>query len=272
MGFATDTAVAPAEDGPGRWTGTVHEGWDIGGNANGGYLLGIAARAMAAEAGRPDPVTVTAHYLAPGRPGPVTVEAEVVKQGKRFTTVRATLDGPDRRLLAVLGTFGDLAPAAGDGAGAPVRVVDRPPELPPVEDCIALVPGEQGMPPTFANRVDIRMHPDDAGFARGRPSGEMRLRGWFRLPEGEPIDTLALLLATDAYPPTIFNADLPVAWTPTVELTTHVRARPAPGWLRCAFTTRFVTGGFLEEDGVVWDETGTLVAQSRQLALVPRPA
>src|SRR5690606_8579623 len=88
MGFEQDTAVAPAGAAPGRWSGTVHDGWDIGGNANGGYLLGIAARAMAAEAGRPDPVTVTAHYLAPGRPGPVTVDAEVVKQGKRFTTVR----------------------------------------------------------------------------------------------------------------------------------------------------------------------------------------
>ena len=115
------------------------------------------------------------------------------------------------------------------------------------------------------------LHPDDAGFARGRPSGQMLVRGWFRHLDDEPIDALGLLQATDAYPPTIFNADLPVAWTPTVELTAHVRARPAPGWLRCAFTTRFVTGGFLEEDGVVWDETGTLVAQSRQLALVPRP-
>ena len=31
----------------------------------------------------------------------------------------------------------------------------------------------------------------------------------------------------------------------------HVRRRPAPGWLRMAFATRHVTGGFLEEDGEV---------------------
>jgi acyl-CoA thioesterase len=55
-----------------------------------------------------------------------------------------------------------------------------------------------------------------------------------------------------------------------LELTTHVRARPAPGWLACSFATRFITGGFLEEDGEVWDATGRLVAQSRQLALLPR--
>jgi hypothetical protein len=132
--------------------------------------------------------------------------------------------------------------------------------------------GPGGAVPSFSTKIDLRMHPDDAGFARGQPSGHPRVRGWFRLRDDEPVGTLGLLQATDAFPPTIFNADLPVAWTPTVELTSHVRARPALGWLRCAFTTRFVTGGFIEEDGEVWDDTGALVAQSRQLALVPRTA
>ena len=65
-------------------------------------------------------------------------------------------------------------------------------------------------------------------------------------------------------------AALPVAWVPTLEMTTHVRGVPEPGWLRCKFTTRFITGGVLEEDGEVWDASGRLVAQSRQLALMPR--
>ena len=73
-----------------------------------------------------------------------------------------------------------------------------------------------------------------------------------------------------AVQPAAFNARLPVAWTPTLELTAHVRASPAPGWLRCHLSTRFVTAGFLAEDGEVWDSTGRLVGQSRQLALVPR--
>ena len=80
---------------------------------------------------------------------------------------------------------------------------------------------------------------------------------------------MALLCAVDAFPPTAFNAHLPIAWTPTLELTSHVRARPVPGWLSCQFTTHFIAGGFLEEDGEVWDASGRLVAQSRQLALVP---
>ena len=81
-------------------------------------------------------------------------------------------------------------------------------------------------------KVELRLHPDDAGFATGVTSGVPRVTGWFRLPDQEPVDTVALLCAADAFPPTIFNADIPLAWTPTVEFTVHVRARPEPGWLR----------------------------------------
>ncbi len=63
--------------------------------------------------------------------------------------------------------------------------------------------------------------------------------------------------------------DLGEVGSATVELTVHVRARPAPGWLACRSTTRFVAGGFHEEDFEIWDGAGVLVAQSRQLALLP---
>jgi acyl-CoA thioesterase len=54
----------------------------------------------------------------------------------------------------------------------------------------------------------------------------------------------------------------------TIQLTVHLRAKPAPGWLACRATTRFVSGGYHEEDFEIWDANGTLVAQSRQLALL----
>ena len=40
------------------------------------------------------------------------------------------------------------------------------------------------------------------------------MRGWFRLRDNEHADTIALLCAADAFPPTAFNAGLPMAWTP----------------------------------------------------------
>lgn len=266
MSFLEDTRVTAIAEG--HYQGRIASGWDIAGNANGGYLLGIVARALQAHSGRPDPVTVSAHFLRPGRPGPVEVHCETVKEGKRFATMQAQLRTEGKPALQVLAAYSDLS----QPSSAPEKVAAAPPDLPPLEQCVSgRDDGDNGAPFAFGERVDLRLHPDDAGFRTGNPSGHMCIRGWFRLPDDEPIDTLALLLAADSFPPNIFNADLPRGWAPTVELTVHVRARPQPGWLRARFTTRFVTGGFLEEDGELWDASGHLVAQSRQLGLVPRP-
>jgi acyl-CoA thioesterase len=261
MGLFAAGTVANAL-GRGRYSGRIEDGWDIRGNTNGGLLLALAARAMLAETGRPDPVTVTAHFLSPGRPGPAETEVRVLKQGRRFSTASATLGAAGKPLLAVLGTFGELA------QDAALHMGSAPPELPPPAECFHQHP-DNGAPGMFG-QVELRLHPDDAGFAHGTPSGEPRVRGWVRLLGDEPIDSLALLFVADAYPPAVFNSNVPLLWVPTVELTVHVRARPVAGWLRSCFTTRFVSGGFLEEDGEIWDASGRLVAQSRQLALLPQ--
>ena len=164
-------------------------------------------------------------------------------------------------MVELLGSFAELEEVEG-----PVRIDAEPPQLPPPDDCIAMSPATGG--PNLMGRFDLRVHPEDAGFAQGTPSGQPLFRGWFRLHD-EPIDAFGLILAADAFPPTIFNANLPIAWAPTVEMTIHVRGLPVPGWLRCRFSSRFITGGMMEEDGEIWDESGRLVAQSRQLALMP---
>jgi acyl-CoA thioesterase len=246
------------------WSGAIAPGWDIVANANGGYLLAIAARALGAALERPDPVTVTGHYFYPGKAGDVTIETQVLKEGRRFGSGGADLISKGRTLLSCIGTFGDLTEASGP------EIVDQdPPEMPDPDDCLPVVATDT-FPPPFMGKIELRLHPEDGQFLLGKRSGHALMRGWFRLRHDEPTDTIALLCAADAFPPTAFNADFPVAWTPTIELTVHVRARPEPGWLRCKFATHFVTGGFLEEDGEIWDSTGHLVAQSRQLALIPR--
>jgi len=263
MSFRDDTAVE--DDGNGLYRGQVVDGWDVVGNANGGYLLALAARAMTEASGRPYPMVLNAHYLSPGRPGPVTIAPETVKAGRRFTTVRARMSSAEKPMLELLGSFADIASLEG-----PQRVDAEPPELPAPEQCLRIEPSDQGFPPAMLGKIDLRMHPEDAGFYEGKPSGQPLFRGWFRLPDRERIDPFALLLAVDAFPPTIFNANLALGWCPTLELTTHLRGIPEPGWLRCRFSTRFISGGLLEEDGEIWDESGRLVAQSRQLALTPK--
>jgi hypothetical protein len=216
-------------------------------------------------------VSVTGHYMAPGTPGPTSIDVDVQREGRRFSVASARLlDSGGRPLLSAIGSYSDLSRASG-----PLRIDAEPPLLPPVEECVgapsppgAAGPGES-VAPDFMHRVDLRLHPEDAGFREGRPSGKARVRGWFAFPDRSDVDTIGLLCVLDAFPPTVFDSNLPLAWVPTLEFTAHIRCRPASGWLVCEFTTRVVSSGFLEEDGLVWAGEGQLVAQSRQLALVP---
>ncbi|MEL6891057.1 MAG: thioesterase family protein [Actinomycetota bacterium] len=245
------------------WSAEIHDGWDIFGNANGGYLLALAARAMGDAVGRP-PVTITCQYLRPGTPGPCTIEVDVVRAGRRFATVSATLVGSSGdRVVTLLGTFGDQDPG-----GPSLDTFFEPFELPTYDECVAR-PATAETPAMMA-KLDARFHPADVGYGDGRPSGRPEMRGWFAFADGGPIDAYGLLLAADAFAPPIFNTDLPVAWVPTVELTVHVRAVPEPGPLRGRFRSILVQDGLLDEEGVLLDITGRIVAQARQLALVPR--
>lgn len=119
------------------------------------------------------------------------------------------------------------------------------------------------------SRLDMRIHPDDTGFGRGEPKGDPHMRGWFAFADGRPSDPLSLLLTADAFPPVMFNLFGMRGWVPTVEMTVHLRAVPAPGPILCEFRSHVVQGGLWEEDGVMWDSDGSVVAMSRQLALAP---
>ena len=147
--FLDATQVTPAGLGPGggqRYVGEVAAGWDIAGNANGGYLMALAVRAMSDATGRP-PVSVTGHYLSPGRPGPAEVLVDLHRVGRRTATAGAALRGPDGEILRMLGTFAELREEG------PTVVDAAPPELPPLDACVRVAPpgGASG----FGDRVEL---------------------------------------------------------------------------------------------------------------------
>jgi acyl-CoA thioesterase len=264
--FAVATAVEPVvvdANVGGRFRAEVHEGWDIGGNANGGYLMAIGSRAIAETVGRP-PLTVTGHFLRPAPAGPCEIETSVVRVGRRLSTATATLSIAGSPTLQLLGSFGEQ-----QRGGASMQM-NEPVELPPHDEIPPSPMAGEGPAPALMQQVDIRIRPGDGGFRTGAPSSEPVMNGWFALASDEPIDALGLILAADAFPPPIFNSGLPVAWVPTIELTVHIRGVPASGPLRCSFRSRFIHDGLLDEEGEIWDSTGTLVCQSRQLSLMPR--
>jgi hypothetical protein len=263
-----DRDLSLARTGPGTYAADLRPGWVVGGGINGGYLLATLGQAVRRSSAHPDPIAVSAHYLSAATPGRAVVTAECRREGRSLSTWAADLAQEGQARITALATYGDLASLPDD-----VETTVPEPDLPPREECWGL----QGAPeayrasaPPLLHRFDLRIDPACAGWALGRPGGRPMIQGWFRLHDGREPDPLALLLAVDALPPTLFELGR-TGWAPTLELTAHVRAQPAPGWLRIRQETRNLAGGLFEEDCEVWDTAGRLVAQSRQLARQPRP-
>ncbi|WP_432041724.1 thioesterase family protein [Streptomyces cadmiisoli] len=265
--FDQDTAVVRRAEGV--YDIDLSAGWTIISAVNGGYLLAVLGRALADALPHADPFTISAHYLTASRPGPAVVRTDVVRTGRSLSTGQASLLQRDERgqeveRIRVIASYGDLDTLPDD-----VRTTAKPPAIPPIEQCFGPEDGPAPVPGSSAitDRLMLKLDPSTLGWALGAPSGKGEMRAWFGLKDGRDADPLSLLLAVDALPPTAFELGIS-GWVPTVELTVHVRCRPAPGPLRVSVATRNLAGGFLEEDAEVWDSADRLVAQSRQLARV----
>ncbi|MFE9648722.1 thioesterase family protein [Streptomyces sp. NPDC006365] len=265
--FDRDTAVTRRA--PGVYDIDLSAGWTIINAVNGGYLLAVLGRALADTLPHGDPFTISAHYLTASEPGPAVVRTDLVRTGRTLSTGQASLfqyddQGREVERIRVLASYGDLDELPDD-----VRTSAKPPVIPPPAQCFGPADSPAPVPGSSAitDRLMLKLDPSTLGWALGSPSGKGEMRAWFGLADGRDADPFSLLLAVDALPPTAFELGLS-GWVPTVELTVHIRCRPAPGPLRISITTRNLAGGFLEEDAEVWDSADRLVAQSRQLARV----
>jgi acyl-CoA thioesterase len=262
-----DRDIALVETGERKYAADLRPGWVVGSGVNGGYLLAVLGHAVRRSARHPDPLTISAYYLSATRPGPASVATRLLREGASVSTAAADLAQDGEPRITVLATYGDL-----DGLPDDVATTAQEPDLPPREKCWGLdlaPPGFRETAPPLLGRFELRIDPATAGWATGRPGGRGVIQAWFRLNDDREPDPLSLLLAVDAMPPVTFELGR-MGWAPTLELTVHVRARPAPGWLKLRHETRNMAGGMFEEDCEVWDSAGRLVAQSRQLARLPR--
>lgn len=258
--FEDETAVIA--QGENAWSAHVSPRWNIGDNPNGGYLTAIALRAMAQLGSHPDPLTVTTHFLRPGTgDAPAEIDAELIRSGRTLTTARASLAQDGRQRIEVLAAFGDLSVTA--GPDAPVTI--EPPDIPGPDECVSRSAAEQGIDLPLLQRLDIRVPPDQA---KAGAAGAPVVSGWIRLADGTEPDIGSAALFADAFPPAIFGLLGAIGWVPTIELTTHVRRRPGPGWVLGRFETNDLHRGRVVESGALWDRSGQLIVQTRQLGLL----
>ncbi len=251
--------------GEGRYAARLHAAWNIGSNPNGGYALLPALRAMLDLAAHPDPLSVTAHFLRPASGDhDAEVTARVVRAGRSTTYATATIAQAGTPRLIAHAVLGDLTEPAPGSAPDPGLTLD-PPDLPPPDRCVGRRQLGQGVDLPILDRLEVRIRPELATPDASHPA---IVEGWIRLTDGAPPDARWLPLFADAFPPALLTRMGPVGWVPTIELTVHVRRRPAPGWLLARFECDDVEGGRMIESGTLWDSAGAVVARSRQLGLV----
>jgi len=260
--FAGATAVRPR--GGGRYDGVCDPCWSAPLGPNGGYLAAIVLRALEGEVAddaRP-PRSLTCHFLRPPAAGAVRVEVAVERAGRSVTVLSARLLQDDRPCVVALAAFARDLPSAADYAS--------PPPAAPGPDAVAPWTPFAGAPPV-ARRVEVRPVFGDLPLSG---AGEAVTGGWLRLSEPEPPDPPAIAFYADAWLPAAFARLTAPVGAPTIDLTVHFRAPGAIAALpsQAPVLARFVSttsaGGFFEEDGELWAPDGTLLAQSRQLALL----
>ena len=257
--FRADTAVE--EISAGCYSAVIREAWSGPPGPNGGYVAALLVRAIRAAVGDPlrDPRSLTIHYLRPPRDGEVEIAVTIERSGRTATTCSARIDqGGKTACIALCVLTEDFEPAAVWSTPAP-EVAD-PESIEPMDTSF--------MPPRIFDQLEMRMVFGGIPFTAAE---EGKAGGWVRTKLPAALEPELVAMYTDGWWPAPFpRLDGPVL-APTLDLTIHFRGRPPAGGhehVLSRFTTSTSTRGFFEEDGELWSRDGTLLAQSRQLALI----
>ncbi len=268
--FDRDTAVqlAAREGDAHTFSASVSPDWRAGRGPHGGYIAAMLLRAMSETVGDAAraPRSLTIHYARAPRPGPVTIRAVHERKGRSLSSVSARLEQEGAPAALALAAFSSpwRAPEL-----AEVEMPDVAPADPSRE---AGALRKFGAPP-FTRHTVLQPRIGTLPFAGA--SAPMEIGGWLGLAGARPVDALSVAFFSDALfsPPFIRMRER--AMSPTIDLTIHFRGVLTPGarsdpheLVLVRFNTELVHEGFFDESGTIWAADGTLLAQSRQLAIL----
>ncbi|MFT7476242.1 MAG: acyl-CoA thioesterase [Verrucomicrobiales bacterium] len=262
--FDAATALTRADDSQTdevHWTGHMTTDWSIGPVPNGGYTGALMLRGLLDHTQCAAPKSMTIHYYRPTIGDETcSITTEIRRVGRSATYADATLEQDGKVRARAVGVFADYP--------APAVLLQRPPKaIPPPEDCPVRSAQNQGLNMTLVDTLEIRLA-SSIDDVIDQSMSTAAVDGWVRFRNGRANDALGLLLFADAFPPAVLAAAPDTGWVPTIELTVHICAPAAPGWIRCEVSTSNVRGGTVIEDVRLWDSTGALVVEGRQIAVL----
>lgn len=272
--FDRDTAVW-REQGPQRpaageqivFGAEVAPDWRAGRGPHGGYLAAMLLRALmesVCDAERA-PRSLTIHYARAPDPGPARIATTLEREGRSLSTLSARMHQGDELMALALAAF------SLPWAGPEISELAMPAVAPadPSREGLKLM--EHG--PEFARHIVLQPRMEGRPFDGSEHP--MLIRAWMGLVEPRPIDALSLAFFSDALIPTPYMRIKEWYAVPTIDLTVHfsARMRPAPDaapheLCLAQATSEQLHDGFFVEDSQIWAAGGTLLAQSRQLAIV----
>jgi acyl-CoA thioesterase len=267
--FERDTAVAleRSEANTREFSAQVASGWRAGRGPHGGYLAAMLLRALTETLADPSRSarSLTIHFLSAPEPGPVRIATAIERAGRSFSFLSANLEQRGKPMALALAAFSPAwsGPEFCEHA-MPAVSAPEPGRKPGT-----VIPADRGGP-EFAQHITLQARFGGIPFAD--PTAPMEAGGWIGLVEPRPLDALALAFFCDALIPAPFMRTPTFAPAPTIDITIHFRSalgqRAAEELVLARSRTRLVHEGFFEEDAEIWAADGTLLAQSRQLALL----
>jgi acyl-CoA thioesterase len=219
------------------------------------------------------PRSLTIHFARAPEPGAVSIVTALEREGRSLSTLSSRMEQDGVLIALALSAFSVpwSAPELDEVRMPAVTPPDASRET--LRELAEQI--ESGLAPRFLRHVVVQPRIGGAPFVDSGPP--MEVGAWLGLRDaGRPLDSLALALFSDAlYSPPFLRMD-GRATSPTIDLTVHFRsplhasppADGAPELCFARFRTTLVHEGFFEEDGTIWAPDGTLLAQSRQLAIL----
>jgi acyl-CoA thioesterase len=260
--FDAETAVKDLGDG--RFSVTISEGWWVEAGPNGGYIAALLTQAIQAMAGTERaPRSLTVQFPRAPVAGPAEIAVTIEREGGSVTFLSARMEQGGELQATALAVLAKDWETTGYSelrmpeAGEPGELYSPNPEDVP------------GMPTMFQN-YSMRSAVGEPAFSGGAPYSGV----WLRAREPRFLDAPLAAAMLDAWFPAPFVRIERAVPAPTIDYTVHFRSPlPAPGATvedpyLAVFRSGLARHGFFEEDGELWSADGTLLAQSRQLALL----
>ena len=242
----------------------ISDAWQVNVGPNGGYIAAILLHATKQRLVDTQVRSFNCHFLSASVPGPATVSVSLEKSGRTISTVTAKLRQADRTIALAVANFANSRDVFSH-----------------TEVNMPVVPAPDTIP------KKNRMNPDMSFFSAFRSQYDQRLAigplppaiekksrvgGWTRFAEPRPFDDLGLLAISDSWYPSIMSITDEAIHAPTIDHTVHF-LHPLPlvqanGFVLVSFQSEIALDGYLIEDGFIWSESGTLLARSRQLAII----